>query len=70
MIKLLKHLKQSWKSVIIIVMLLCVQAWTDLSLPDYTSKIVNIGIQAGGIENVSPKSIRKIRNGRVTGIYR
>ena len=39
-------------------MLLCVQAWADLALPDYTSKIVNTGIQAGGIEEVSPVAIR------------
>lgn len=46
-------------SVIVIVLLLCVQAWADLSLPDYTSKIVNIGIQQGGIENAVPEVIRK-----------
>jgi len=46
-------------SVIIIVLLLCAQAWADLSLPDYTSKIVNIGIQQSGIENASPDVIRK-----------
>ena len=39
--------------------LLCLQAGTDLALPDYTSKIVNIGIQQGGIQNVSPEAIRK-----------
>jgi ATP-binding cassette subfamily B multidrug efflux pump len=63
MFKILKNLKESWKSVVIIVILLCLQAWADLSLPNYTSKIVNTGIQAGGIENVSPKVIRKTRNG-------
>jgi len=35
------------------------QAWADLTLPNYTSKIVNIGIQQGGIENPSPEVIRK-----------
>lgn len=58
MLKLLKNLKKTWVSVIVIVILLCVQAWADLTLPDYTSKIVNTGIQAGGIENVSPDTIR------------
>ncbi len=58
MLKLLKNLKKTWVSVVIIVILLCVQAWADLTLPDYTSKIVNTGIQAGGIENVSPDAIR------------
>ena len=52
MLKLLKNLKENWVTVLIIIMLLCLQAWTDLTLPDYTSKIVNTGIQAGGIENV------------------
>lgn len=59
MLKVLKNLKKSAVSVIIIVILLCVQAWADLTLPDYTSKIVNVGIQAGGIENVAPEAIRK-----------
>ena len=59
MFKVLKNLKKTWLSVVIIVILLCVQAWADLELPSYTSKIVNIGIQQGGIENVSPVIIRK-----------
>lgn len=46
MFKLLKNLKSSILYVVIIVMLLGVQAWADLTLPDYTSKIVNVGIQA------------------------
>ena len=45
MFKILKNLKKTWVSVVIIVILLCIQAWTDLTLPDYTSKIVNDGIQ-------------------------
>ena len=59
MFKILKNLKKTWISVVIIVILLCIQAWTDLTLPDYTSKIVNNGIQAGGIEYVAPEVIRK-----------
>ena len=59
MLKILKNLNESLISVIIIVILLCLQAGTDLALPDYTSKIVNIGIQQGGIQNVSPEAIRK-----------
>lgn len=59
MLKILKNLKESLISVIIIVILLFLQAGTDLALPDYTSKIVNIGIQQGGIQNVSPEAIRK-----------
>ena len=59
MLKVLKNLKESAISVIIIVILLCVQAATDLALPTYTSKIVNIGIQQGGIENSAPEYIAK-----------
>lgn len=59
MLKILKFLKQSWISMIIIILFLCIQAWADLKLPDYTSKIVNIGIQAGGIECITPEVIRK-----------
>ena len=59
MIKVLKNLKESWLSVIAIILLLIVQAACDLTLPDYTSKIVNVGIQNGGIEEVAPEMIRK-----------
>lgn len=59
MLKVLKNLKQSWLSVIVIILLLILQARADLALPDYTSKIVNVGIQQGGIENASPEVIRK-----------
>ena len=47
MLKVLKNLKKSLGFVIVIVILLCIQAAADLALPDYTSKIVNNGIQAG-----------------------
>lgn len=59
MLKVLKNLKKSWISVVVIILLLCLQAATDLALPDYTSKIVNVGIQQGGIEQVAPEVIRK-----------
>lgn len=59
MLKVLKNLKESWLSVIAIIILLIVQAACDLTLPDYTSKIVNVGIQNGGIEDVAPEMIRK-----------
>ena len=48
MFKVLKNLKQSAISVILIIILLCVQAATDLALPTYTSRIVNVGIQQSG----------------------
>ena len=57
MLKILKNLKQSWMSVLIIVALLCLKAAVDLELPNYTSKIVNTGIQAGGIEYAVPETI-------------
>lgn len=59
MLKVLKNLKYSFWSVVFIVILLCVQAQADLKLPDYTSKIVNTGIQAGGIEKAIPQIISK-----------
>lgn len=59
MLKVLSNLKNSFWRVVIIVILLCVQATTDLALPEYTSKIVNIGIQNGGIENAVPNIISK-----------
>lgn len=59
MLKLMKYLKPFVISVFAIVVLLLVQAICDLSLPDYTSHIVNVGIQQGGIENAVPKAIRK-----------
>ena len=59
MLKVLKNLNKSWLSVLFIVILLCVQAAADLALPDYTSKIVNDGIQAGGIDKAVPEVIAK-----------
>ena len=59
MFKVLKNLKQSWLSVIVIIALLCLQAAVDLELPNYTSRIVNEGIQAGGIEDSVPEIITK-----------
>ncbi len=59
MFKLIKYLKNSVVPIIIIIGLLIVQAVCDLSLPDYTSNIVNVGIQQGGVEKVTPEVIRK-----------
>ena len=59
MLRVLKNLKNSFISVVFIVLLLFVQAQADLKLPDYTSKIVNTGIQAGGIETAVPEIISK-----------
>ncbi len=59
MIKLLKYLKGNTGIIIVIVAMLFLQAYCDLSLPGYTSDIVNIGIQQSGIDTVIPKSISK-----------
>ena len=59
MFKLIKYLKKSTMAILVIIALLVVQALCDLALPDYTSKIVNVGIQQGGVENAVPEVIRK-----------
>ena len=59
MLKVLKNLKKSFWAVIVIILLLIVQAQADLRLPDFTSRIVNVGIQSGGIENAVPEIISK-----------
>lgn len=53
MLKLFKYLKSSILSIIVIILLLVTQAVCDLKLPEYTSKIVNVGIQQNGIENAA-----------------
>ena len=58
MIKLMKYLKQSAGYIVLIIALLFVQAYCDLSLPDYTSKIINVGIQQKGIEDSVPEKLR------------
>ena len=55
----MKYLKKSAGYVVLIIALLFLQAYCDLSLPDYTSKIVNVGIQQSGIEDSVPEKIRK-----------
>ena len=60
MLKLLSHLKENWISVVIIILILCIQAWADLELPNYTSKIVNVGIQQSGIETTNEDVIKKV----------
>lgn len=59
MLRLKGYLKPFIVSIIAIIMLLWVQAACDLSLPGYTSNIVNVGIQQGGIESGTPEVIRK-----------
>lgn len=57
MLKVFKYLKSSIFSVLAVILLLFVQAYLDLTLPDYTSKMVNVGVQQGGIENAAISEI-------------
>ena len=54
---LFKYAAEHWKSLIAIVVILFIQAYCDLSLPAYTSDIVNVGIQQGGIEDQIPETV-------------
>ena len=58
MIKLAKYLKSSAGFVLLIFVMLFLQAYCDLSLPDYTSRIINVGIQQRGIEDGVPEKLR------------
>lgn len=55
--KLFKYLGAYWKTVIVIFAVLILQAYCDLSLPSYTSDIVNVGIQQAGIDETVPDAI-------------
>ena len=58
MTKIFKYLKKYSGTILLIIILLLIQALSDLTLPEYTSKIVDVGIQQGGIESPVPKVIR------------
>ena len=58
MTKIFKQLARHWAACLAVAALLIVQAYCDLSLPDYTSKIVDVGIQQGGIESPVPYTVR------------
>jgi ATP-binding cassette subfamily B protein len=66
MLKLVKYLKPFVWSIIFILILLFGQAMSDLSLPGYMSNIVNIGVQAGGIENAVPQAVRATEFNKLT----
>lgn len=57
--KILKNMLPYQKAVIIIIALLFVQAWCDLSLPSYTSDIIDVGIQNSGVEHIVPEKLTK-----------
>src|SRR5512144_2270688 len=65
MLRLVKYLKPYLWLILIAVVLLFVQAQADLALPDYLSRIVNTGIQQGGIDSAVPAAIRKSEMDRV-----
>ena len=58
MTKLFKYLRDVKGMVVLIIALLVIQAYCDLALPQYTSNIVDVGIQQGGIEYVAPEKMR------------
>lgn len=57
--KIFRLLGRHWKACLAIFALLLLQAWCDLSLPGYTSDIVDVGIQMGGIESTLPQTVRQ-----------
>jgi len=65
MLKLLKYAKPYWLLLVLAIVLLFAQANFDLALPDYLSRIVNTGIQQGGVENAVPEAIRQSEMNRV-----
>lgn len=56
---LFKYLKQYYKSILVILVLLVLQSICDLSLPTYTSNIINVGISQGGIDSGLPEVMRR-----------
>lgn len=66
MFKIFKYLKPFVVTIVAIIAFLVVQAMCDLSLPDYTAKIVNVGIQQSGIENSVPDVIREGEMDKIT----
>jgi ATP-binding cassette subfamily B protein len=58
-VKLFKYLGKYWYAILAALLLLVVQANSDLSLPSITSDIVDVGIQQGGLEEVAPDKIRE-----------
>lgn len=52
-----KNMLPYWKTIVIVIALLFVQAWCDLSLPSYTSDIIDVGIQNKGVEHVVPEAL-------------
>ena len=66
MLKLMKFIKGSVVTLLFVTILLVIQASCDLSLPTYTSDIVNVGIMKSGIDSPVPEVIRKVEMDRIT----
>jgi len=65
LLKLIKTLKPFTWSIVLIFFLLLGQAIADLSLPDLMSRIINVGIQQNGIENIAPEAIRSTEMSKI-----
>ena len=59
MVKIFKNMIPYWRTIVMILLLLIVQAYCDLSLPQYTSDIIDVGIINGGISHILPEKITK-----------
>lgn len=59
MVRILKYIKPFTLPLLLAILLLFVQAFADLALPDYMSRIVNVGIQQGGVESAVPQALRQ-----------
>lgn len=68
MLKIIKYLKEYRLPIVIIIALLVFQAYCDLSLPSYTSDIVDVGIQQGGIDTTLPEVIRESKLNNILAI--
>jgi ATP-binding cassette subfamily B multidrug efflux pump len=65
MLRLIKYLRPFVPLLLLAIVLLFIQANADLALPDYLSKIVNVGIQQGGVESALPLAIRQSEMNRL-----
>jgi ABC-type multidrug transport system, ATPase and permease components len=58
MIKIFRNFRPFWKMIVVIVLLLVVQAYCDLSMPAYTAGIIDVGITNSGVEHILPEKIK------------
>jgi ATP-binding cassette subfamily B multidrug efflux pump len=66
MLRLLKYLKPFVLLIVMTILLLFVQAFADLALPNYMADIVNVGIQQGGVESAVPEAVRQSTMDKLT----